>query len=350
MASKESSKVRHRNWVFTLNNPDKYVTYDATQEDGNEHGTVDYELSAWRDCIAKASYVLCQIERGESGTVHLQGYLELQQPLGLSGLKKLLPTAHWEPRYGSQEDAINYVSKSDTKLAGPFSYGVKKQQGERVDFAKALAELKEGKSVMEVIEDTPSMLRYVTHLDKISSKLKLRERPAPKIIWLFGQTGSGKTKSAWDIFGPEAYVFLDPDKGTAWFDGYGGEANFIWDEFSGNYPFRKLLVLLDRYPLREQIKGSFVNIRACNFIITSNQNPSDFYLGGLDREPLSRRLKEFGLVGEFIRRGGVRDRGSNNGDSGGERFRVRYGNYGEEQEATVSIKEFVQVAKDFFKR
>lgn len=102
-----------RNWVFTINN------YEDELEPFN-----------W---LPEDSFCIWQAEVGESGTPHLQGYIELGSVQRLSYLKKLHSTAHWEKRKGSQEQAIAYSSKEDTRVSGPWIYGDKKVQGQRSD-------------------------------------------------------------------------------------------------------------------------------------------------------------------------------------------------------------------------
>lgn len=47
----------------------------------------------------------------QTGTPHLQGYLCLAAATTLKGIKKILPGAHWEPRRGTHEQAVTYVTK-----------------------------------------------------------------------------------------------------------------------------------------------------------------------------------------------------------------------------------------------
>lgn len=53
--------------------------------------------------LCKGVYMVTQLERGESGTAHLQGYVILMNPKGLSGVKRIHATAHWEVRRGTHE-------------------------------------------------------------------------------------------------------------------------------------------------------------------------------------------------------------------------------------------------------
>ncbi len=140
-----------RNWCFTLNNPD-----DTLVED---------DPHTW-----SAQYVVWQKEKGKDGTLHLQGYCELEKLSRLSAMKKINPRAHWEPRKGNQEQAINYCKKKDeTYVEGPWEIGEKKEQGKRTDLDEACDVAKE-EGLDAVIETHPSTYtKYHGGLEKIAN-------------------------------------------------------------------------------------------------------------------------------------------------------------------------------------
>lgn len=109
-------------YVFTINNP----SVDAT-------GTV-IPLVVNEDI----NVLVYQLERGEAGTDHLQGYVEFGSRRSLTVAKRLLgqPTAHLERRRGSRAQALAYVQKEETRVAGPWIHGditSPSQQGKRND-------------------------------------------------------------------------------------------------------------------------------------------------------------------------------------------------------------------------
>jgi len=90
---------KYRNWVFTINNPPIDV-------DGKP---VPPEPLAW----SRHVYSIWQLERGENGTLHWQGYVEFSGQFSLSQLKsscKELGTAHLEGRRGTAEQAREYCT------------------------------------------------------------------------------------------------------------------------------------------------------------------------------------------------------------------------------------------------
>lgn len=110
-----------RRWVFTVNNPT---------------GALDTE---WE----KLRYVSWQLEAGESGTPHWQGYVELTATLRLNRMKKWLPTAHFEVARGDRVAARAYTRKDDTRIDGPWEFGDfgSGGQGKRSDLALAASHI-----------------------------------------------------------------------------------------------------------------------------------------------------------------------------------------------------------------
>lgn len=81
-----------RRVVFTLNN--------YTQD----------ELTTLLQDLGKHQYIIGK-EVGESGTPHLQGYIEFATPVKFRTIKKILPRAHLEKAKGNKQQNIDYCSK-----------------------------------------------------------------------------------------------------------------------------------------------------------------------------------------------------------------------------------------------
>lgn len=110
-----------RRWVFTVNNPD---------------GELDTTVSWLRYCS-------WQLECGDSGTPHWQGYCELLSPQRLAALKRWLPTAHFEVARADRIAARAYTRKEDTRVDGPWEFGDfgSGGQGRRSDIALAASHI-----------------------------------------------------------------------------------------------------------------------------------------------------------------------------------------------------------------
>ena len=87
-----------KRWVFTLNNP-------------HEHSVTVLDL---RNILKEhCDYAIFQLEKGENGTFHYQGYVHLKRRLRLAQLKNelTLPTAHFEQASGTGAQNKAYCSK-----------------------------------------------------------------------------------------------------------------------------------------------------------------------------------------------------------------------------------------------
>ena len=126
--------VRFRNAVFTINNP----PMDENQPDQRQE-------PAW--CAEKMRYLGFALERGTSGTVHWQGYVELLAPTTLSSLKVLLGNQpHIERRLGTAQQARDYFAvpgdKPGETLQAVKEYGSLSAQGKRSDLAEVVEAVK----------------------------------------------------------------------------------------------------------------------------------------------------------------------------------------------------------------
>jgi len=94
---------------------------------------------------------------------------------------------------------------------------------------------------------------------------------------LWGPSGTGKSKLAYELMEAQNEQFYAKVPFNTWWDGYEGEANVLIDEYAGQWPLDYLLVVLDRYRVRAEIKGTTWPLSATTFIITSNLHPTDWY-------------------------------------------------------------------------
>ena len=130
------------NWMFTINNP----TDDMVKP------------NAWD----KMKYCVWQLEKGESGTPHWQGYITFTRNVRLSWLKaNCSKTAHWEPRKGTHDQARAYCTKEDTRLEGFLSLVTNLNQGRRNDL-EALKQLLDSGSCTRDIANAefPSYIKF----------------------------------------------------------------------------------------------------------------------------------------------------------------------------------------------
>lgn len=241
----------------------------------------------------KMSYLCLQKERGESTSYdHLQMYVELLSKSRLSAVKKLFNdnTLHGEIRKGTGAEARAYCMKEDTRVAGPWEFGQIKvpAQGKRNDLLAIKEAAKEGKSIMSIIDEVPSAIRYLRNVKETIEIFSSKPRDWVMSVHVYwGATGTGKTRVA-HCSSESCYV---QDPSSKWWPNYQGEHTVIIDEMdsSSALTWSNLLRLTDRYRYSVEYKGGSTEFRSKRVIFTSNYDPRQWY-GGRDWATLDRRI------------------------------------------------------------
>ncbi len=274
--------MAHRSYVFTV-----FGVEGAAQQLVDDLGGT-----------AGVRYVVGQLEQcPTSQRMHLQGYIELRNPVRMPGLKALFGAyvPHVEPRKGSRDDARAYCRKADTRIAGPWECGdwAGGGAGKRNDIAALKAAIDGGADDTTLWDDQfGTMLRHhrAVNTYRVVRANNAHPRDSVDVHVYWGPTGTGKTHRAHAEAG-ESYVLPRSD-GSVWFDGYVGQRSLIIDEFYGWLRWDMLLRILDKYKMLVPIKGGFVNASWTAVYITSNKHPKDWYCaekcGPVD--PLYRRI------------------------------------------------------------
>jgi len=224
--------------------------------------------------------MIFQLEVGETGTPHFQGYVEFKQPLRIAAMKKICPRAHFEIAKGSQAQNKKYCTKEEGRLVGPWEYGNFQAggSGARNDLAAMITTADSTHDLREVIRSDPvTYIKFHRGIEAYMFHTRPSRTIPPKVMIFYGPTGTGKTKKAFEKYNEVLYRKA-PD--TTWFDGYYGQSCLLLDDFAGRaskMSLSYLLQLLDRYPIDVQVKGSYVGMLATTIIITTNIHPSLWY-------------------------------------------------------------------------
>ncbi len=261
-ATNLSVMARFRNVVFVWNDPDGLIEW-------NEE---------------KMEYLVYQEEIGDEGNYHFQGYCEFKTQLRQAAVKKLLGgnSVHIEARYGTQEQAIAYAKKEDTRIDGPYEDGEPRSQGKRQDLEGFKDAVMAGKRKRDLIDEHFGIIaRYPRFYDTLT-KLNRPRRSADLVVTLlYGETGTGKTRFVEERFDADDDFYRPPlSNGTMWFDGYDGESKVLLDDFSGrasHITLCNLLQLLDRYIIQVPTKGGHTWWLPDEVFVTTNILPRDWY-------------------------------------------------------------------------
>lgn len=139
----------------------------------------------WPDYVAYGVY---QLERGDNGNLHWQGYAELSRPVKLGGLKKWLPAAHFEKRMGTDVQARDYCMKRDsTYVSGPWEHGTfvpaANTQGKRNDLQAFVDAVDGGASRRELFREHAGVA--ARHPRYVEAMLQFRQADAAPKLPLF---------------------------------------------------------------------------------------------------------------------------------------------------------------------
>ena len=264
---------RFRAWIFTENNPKKDSKLLRAIQDGI--GTFGAEVR----------YICYQLEKGENGTPHYQGYIELYRPHDLAGCKSIVGatgSVYLDRRRGTQKDAIKYCTKAETREAGPWHFGEQALPGKRTDLTDLRDAIKGGcinkKRLLEDHQQT--IAKYPRFAQTCIDAYYEEGWRAVECILLIGDTRLGKTRWVYDNWSKGDFWRLPAVTSQIWFDGYAGETHVLLDDFSGaasKVSVSVLLQMLDGYICRLPNKGGFVGWKPTHIAITSNVHPNNWY-------------------------------------------------------------------------
>jgi len=237
--------------------------------------------------LPQHNYYVAGKEVGDSGTPHIQGYVEFNSPAKFTTLKKKFPTWHIEKRKGTSTQAADYCKKDgDWKETGTIS-----NPGKRNDLEAVRDILKTG-GERDVVAQATSFqsVKYAQVYLKVMEK---KRNFKPLVIWLYGKAGTGKTRTAhFDAFrrGYFEDIHLQCGQGK-WWEGYDGHKVVIMDDVRSDFcSYNRMLNLLDRYECRLENKGGSRQMLARVIYITAPVHPEELWATTEEKAQLLRRI------------------------------------------------------------
>lgn len=230
----------------------------------------------------------------ETGRSHLQGYSYYKNPMSFKQIKKELPEGcHIESAKGSPiQNRVYCIKGGNYEEFGEIPKGA----GKRTDISEAIQMLDNGDDLIDIIKSGAN-LQTIRVCEKYLDNMKMPPANTwyenKKIYWIYGPTGTGKSRKASELIGNDEY-YKSMNCGK-WWDGYNPKCKWVWlDDIRADFAtFNRMLVLLDKRPIRVEIKGGTRILLDQNFIITCPKSPDKFYdKSDEETKQLLRRITE----------------------------------------------------------
>lgn len=216
---------------------------------------------------------------------HLQGYLHFQRSVRKHFVRGLLrPATEITAANGTAAQNKIYCTKDESRKPGtmPHEHGTSPVgQGHRSDWDTVKDDLLQGMSTADLAERHPRIVASggVDRLRSALTKPRVLGTPVETIVY-WGLPGSGKTWKAIQEAQADGRPYYVKSASTGqWWDGYEGQPLIVWDDFAPEeIPISHFLGICQAIPLRVQVKGSTAQFLGVKIWITSNFDPSQWWI------------------------------------------------------------------------
>lgn len=268
---------RLRNWIVVINNP------------------IEMDYAAWSALTEPAvRFARVQTERGESGTLHLQGMVCFRLQKTFTAVKRQFPRAHLEPCF-KLEASAKYCAKEERNLQnGDPEFALTLGTVPR-GYGNDLTEVMEGIIKGDITSETQlaaehtgvygrnmPVLRRLMELYSKAESPPVREGFELHIA--YGDAGAGKSRWSRELAveiagGIDAVYFVKVGAG-GFFDGYDGQEVAVWDDFASNQiGLQAFNRFMSEEPMHLNVK--FGNKANCirKVYLTTNYAPTGWWSG-----------------------------------------------------------------------
>lgn len=303
---KDGRKVR--GWCITFNIGVR--RQDLTDED-LKAGIAAVEDSVRRIAADTAvQRFVCQLEQApDTGMLHVQGFVHFQHARRLSTVKHWCAVvnfngAHLEPMRGTPQQAWDYCTKDESRVAGPYLHGDRPGgQGDRRDlktFVADAAKLKTRELTLADLQETHYSVeaRHTKYFDRVVGRNQ-SGRDFPTFCGVFyGDSGTGKSRMARQFCADhklgDPYFLRLPETKTAqlFWERYRQEPVVIVDEMGPNrMTLAEFNSLIDSRPHLVNVKGSSEQFLSRLIIFTSNFHPDLWFVPKDDDDRLRQTVR-----------------------------------------------------------
>jgi len=183
--------------------------------------------------------------------------------------------------FGTIDQAIDYCTKEDTRIAGPWLKGTPPQsrQGQRTDIDEAIEAITNGlhPDTRAFAERFPRQVIYHHQgLARYAELLASTPRTeAPLVYIFFGASRTGKSTSAAAL---HPYPYRKPP--GKWWDGFCGQPVVIFEDFdptAWQFTWNEFKRITDWTPMIVEKKGRTCELNFKTLCITTNTHPARFW-------------------------------------------------------------------------
>jgi len=292
-----SSNTQARRWVFTINNPFgegveeidisntsleirdnyykssviqdleksgnfifKYIKVSVSKDEFSKEDIIvrrpffrDWEsVRRYFEDIEHMKYCVYQLEKGQEGTIHIQGGIFYSIGKRFSTVKDTLPFAHLEKAKGSNGQVRDYCTKTDTRIKDPVELGVFAEERDRTDIRDFIQLAQSGVLNCELAKLYPMLyLKERNKLEQVRADIYeeyFYKYRSVKVTYIYGASGVGKTTWLSKKYSSrEAFDITNYD--NSMFTNYNYQDVLIMDEFNGSMKVSTFNLMLGFKPL-----------------------------------------------------------------------------------------------------
>ena len=204
--------------------------------------------------------------------------MQFKEQQRLSALKKHCSKSHFElVKFNNGAD--DYCNKEDTRVEGPWSFGIKPAKlnvkGDLKRRNEELIAMGAEKAVADGLVPISNYLALKKNIDayKLSSQFSY-SHPTVRGLWIWGPPGVGKSMFARNME-PAADIYLKQQ--NKWFDGYTGQPTILLEDHDSPCLGHFLKIWADSYSCSGESKGGTVPLLHRKFVVTANYSIARLY-------------------------------------------------------------------------